>query len=173
MSDTEYEVEAVVDFRVYRGKEQYLIKWVGYPSDANTWEDLSNLNCDDFINQFRKAHPEKIENESKKLKNSKKTVVPKTSKATEKPVVKDNPKNSPKTSPASSQTPKETVSKSKQSTSSKSKVVGVYKSKGIYYYTISENGKTKDVKSAQARAKYATEIIQFLEEKNRIETDQK
>jgi len=44
-SDKEYAVERVVDYRKNnKGIDEYLIKWVGYPSWRNTWEPASHLN---------------------------------------------------------------------------------------------------------------------------------
>ncbi|XP_065178884.1 histone-lysine N-methyltransferase SUV39H2-like [Sycon ciliatum] len=45
--EPEYEVEHLVAHRVEpEGTErQYQIKWLNYPSDQNTWERVSNLNC--------------------------------------------------------------------------------------------------------------------------------
>lgn len=34
-----YEVEAVLDMRMRKGKKQYYLKWKGYESDENTWCD--------------------------------------------------------------------------------------------------------------------------------------
>ncbi|KAK9463594.1 uncharacterized protein V1516DRAFT_661723 [Lipomyces oligophaga] len=39
----EYEVENIIDDRNVFGVTEYLIKWAGYPSSANTWERESNL----------------------------------------------------------------------------------------------------------------------------------
>ncbi|KAJ9526450.1 hypothetical protein QJQ45_009910 [Haematococcus lacustris] len=41
-----YEVEKLVDHRLtsgYRPQLEFLVKWVGYPSEGNTWEPLDNL----------------------------------------------------------------------------------------------------------------------------------
>jgi hypothetical protein len=41
----EYAVERVIDYRKNdKGIDEYLIKWVGYPSNRDTWEPASNLN---------------------------------------------------------------------------------------------------------------------------------
>ncbi|KAJ2783471.1 hypothetical protein H4R18_001680 [Coemansia javaensis] len=42
---TEYEVEAIVDDRIERGKREFLLKWKGYGHDANTWEPEEHLAC--------------------------------------------------------------------------------------------------------------------------------
>ncbi|XP_065169510.1 uncharacterized protein [Atheta coriaria] len=38
-----YEVEAIVGIRMTFNSEEYLVKWVGYPSESNTWEPYSHL----------------------------------------------------------------------------------------------------------------------------------
>lgn len=40
---SEYEVEAIVKHRVQDGVTHYLVKWVGFPSEENTWEPAENL----------------------------------------------------------------------------------------------------------------------------------
>jgi hypothetical protein len=39
----EYEVEQLLDHRNRKGKEEYLVKWVGYPEYDASWEPLANL----------------------------------------------------------------------------------------------------------------------------------
>lgn len=48
-----YDVEAILDDRIYNGEKQYLIKWVGWdkPSD-NTWESECNVLCDELKNEY-------------------------------------------------------------------------------------------------------------------------
>jgi len=41
--DKEYKIEKIVAKRVYKGEKQVLIKWLGYPDSANTWEPERNL----------------------------------------------------------------------------------------------------------------------------------
>jgi hypothetical protein len=37
--EEEFDVERLLDERrVAGGKQEYLVQWKGYPSDANTWE---------------------------------------------------------------------------------------------------------------------------------------
>lgn len=39
---------------------KYLVKWVGYPSAANSWESAKNLsNATDLIEKYHDAHPRK------------------------------------------------------------------------------------------------------------------
>ena len=41
--EEEYEVEAILGHKKYRGKYRYLIKWKGYSSAENSWEPEENL----------------------------------------------------------------------------------------------------------------------------------
>lgn len=51
--DEEYEVETILDKKIYRNKPLYLIKWKGYPLHDATWEPLDNLqNTMDMVNHF-------------------------------------------------------------------------------------------------------------------------
>ncbi|KAH0485835.1 MAG: hypothetical protein KVP17_002867 [Porospora cf. gigantea B] len=36
-----YDVEAIVGYKVENGKDLYLVKWMGYPTEDNTWEPRS------------------------------------------------------------------------------------------------------------------------------------
>jgi RNase H-like domain found in reverse transcriptase/Reverse transcriptase (RNA-dependent DNA polymerase)/Integrase zinc binding domain/Chromo (CHRromatin Organisation MOdifier) domain len=55
---TQYEVETVLDSRMRRGKLQYLVKWVGYPREENSWEPEENLSdASERVSEFHKTHP--------------------------------------------------------------------------------------------------------------------
>lgn len=47
-----FEVERVLKMRKYKGTTQYLIKWLGYSHEENTWEDADNLSCSKLIDDF-------------------------------------------------------------------------------------------------------------------------
>ena len=50
----EFEYE-ILDSRLYRGNLQYLVKWLGYTEEHNTWEPLSNLkNAKEAVKEFHK-----------------------------------------------------------------------------------------------------------------------
>ena len=56
--DEEYEVDAIVDSRIYKGKLQYLVHWKGYDESERTWEPVSNLrNSPEIVKQFHASHP--------------------------------------------------------------------------------------------------------------------
>ena len=56
--DEEYEVDTIIDSRIYTGKLQYLVHWKGYEESERTWEPASNLkNSPEIVEQFHKSHP--------------------------------------------------------------------------------------------------------------------
>ena len=63
MSEEEYEVEKILQHRVVNGVTKYKLKWKGYPMSECTWEDESNLDCPDLLQDYWDA----------KNKSSKKT----------------------------------------------------------------------------------------------------
>ena len=52
--DNQYEVEKVLNKRKKRGRVHYLVKWLGYRDEDNTWEPEDNLDCDEKIEEFEK-----------------------------------------------------------------------------------------------------------------------
>uniref|UniRef100_A0A1B0A3S2 Chromo domain-containing protein n=1 Tax=Glossina pallidipes TaxID=7398 RepID=A0A1B0A3S2_GLOPL len=51
----EYIVERVEGKRIVNGCVQYLLKWAGYDSSANTWEPVENLNCPGLVARFEET----------------------------------------------------------------------------------------------------------------------
>ncbi|KAI3925118.1 hypothetical protein MKW98_009768 [Papaver atlanticum] len=50
-----YEIEDVRAKRVHKGQTMYLIKWLGWPEEYNTWEPIENLKaCLDAVSAFEK-----------------------------------------------------------------------------------------------------------------------
>ncbi|SOV04857.1 uncharacterized protein UDID_17215 [Ustilago sp. UG-2017a] len=60
-SDLEYEVKQILDSKVdhrYRDPLFYLVRWVGYGPDHNSWEPASNLtHASNLITEFHTANP--------------------------------------------------------------------------------------------------------------------
>ena len=53
----EYEVEGIIDSRIFRNKPQYLVKWKGYSIAEATWEKKENLtHAPDALEKFHKAY---------------------------------------------------------------------------------------------------------------------
>ena len=62
--EEEYIVEKVVDKRVTRnGKVEYLLKWLGYSNEENTWEPQENVDCFDLIKAFDERQKSKVNDE--------------------------------------------------------------------------------------------------------------
>ena len=55
----EFFVEKILDMHVNRGKEEFLVKWFGYPDDHNSWEPIENLSgvdaCEFQLHQLLQA----------------------------------------------------------------------------------------------------------------------
>ncbi|KAI4353858.1 hypothetical protein L6164_002781 [Bauhinia variegata] len=74
-----YEVEAIRAKRVQKGQKQYLIKWLGWPEETNTWEPLRHLSLvRDMIDDFEKS----LKSRKQCKQKLKQTVHSTTSKAT-------------------------------------------------------------------------------------------
>ena len=57
-----YEVEKIINFKYYKNKKYYLIKWLCYPISESTWEPKSNLKyVNDMIIKFEAEYPYSID----------------------------------------------------------------------------------------------------------------
>lgn len=49
----EYEVEKILDYKVFRKTPKWLVQWKGYPLEDATWEPKSSLgNAEDALKEF-------------------------------------------------------------------------------------------------------------------------
>lgn len=56
--EEEYEVEEILNSRIYRNKVQYLIKWKGYSMEENTWQSLADVqHAKEAIEHFHTQNP--------------------------------------------------------------------------------------------------------------------
>ncbi|XP_033333126.1 uncharacterized protein LOC117224363 [Megalopta genalis] len=85
----EYEVEKIVGQRVVKSRRQFLVRWMGYDENSDTWEQEKDLNCPELIEEFLAEDLENVEDKSKKSEESKigKTKSPKMDKKSKKPKV--------------------------------------------------------------------------------------
>jgi hypothetical protein len=57
--EEEYEVEEILDGRLWYRKKQYLVRWKGYTAADDTWEPASNLKRSaEAIQEFHDKHPD-------------------------------------------------------------------------------------------------------------------
>ena len=52
-----YEVEAILDSHVSRGRLQYLIHWKGYSYKHNSWENATSVHSPALVTEFYSTHP--------------------------------------------------------------------------------------------------------------------
>ena len=58
VDDTEeWHVEEILDYRIYRHRLQYLVKWVGF--DRPDWEPAEGFNKLEAVDRFHQCYPEK------------------------------------------------------------------------------------------------------------------
>jgi hypothetical protein len=51
--ETEWEVEEIIKHRKKGRREEYLVKWLGYPESENTWEPVAHLtNCRQLVQKY-------------------------------------------------------------------------------------------------------------------------
>ena len=56
--DEEYEIEEIIDSRRQHGKLYYLVHWLGYPQDEDSWISKNDTShCQDLVTKFHKNHP--------------------------------------------------------------------------------------------------------------------
>ena len=52
-----YEVEEVIDSRIYRKKLQYLVRWRGYGHEENSWLMEGDIDAPELIAKFYRTYP--------------------------------------------------------------------------------------------------------------------
>ena len=58
-----FTVEKVLNMRKTCSKNEYLVKWAGYPDSENTWEPFKNIStCIELVDSFLSTVPRKIIN---------------------------------------------------------------------------------------------------------------
>ena len=60
--EEEWEVEKILNKRIVRGKEKFLVWWKGFMAEADTWEGRENLvNAKEALRDFEKEYGRDIE----------------------------------------------------------------------------------------------------------------
>ena len=55
--EQEYDVEEVLDSRIFRGRLEFLVKWKGYGYEENSWEKEGDVHAQRLVNDFYRRHP--------------------------------------------------------------------------------------------------------------------
>ena len=59
-----YEVEKIINCKIYRNKKYYLVKWLSYPIHESTWEPKTSLkDINNMIDAFESGYPYSIDKE--------------------------------------------------------------------------------------------------------------
>jgi len=59
--EEEFEVEKILNKRMVRGKEKFLVRWKGYMAGEDTWENRENLeNAKKLVEKFKREHREEV-----------------------------------------------------------------------------------------------------------------
>jgi len=60
--EEEFEVEKIINKRMVRGKEKFLVRWKGYTAEEDTWENRENLeNAKELVEEFERIYGEEVE----------------------------------------------------------------------------------------------------------------
>jgi len=60
--EEEFEVEKILNKRMIRGKEKFLVRWKGYMAEEDTWESRENLeNTKELVEEFEREYREEVE----------------------------------------------------------------------------------------------------------------
>jgi len=59
--EEEFEVEKILNKRMVREKEKFLVRWKGYTAEEDTWENKENLeNAKELVEEFEKEYREEV-----------------------------------------------------------------------------------------------------------------
>jgi len=59
--EEEFEIEKILNKRMIRGKEKFLVRWKGYTVEEDTWENRENLeNAKELVKEFERIYGEEV-----------------------------------------------------------------------------------------------------------------
>ena len=60
--EEEFKVEKILNKRMVRGKDKFLVRWKGYTAEEDTWENRENLgNTKELVEEFEREYGEEAE----------------------------------------------------------------------------------------------------------------
>ena len=60
--EEEFKVKKILNKRMVRGKEKFLVRWKGYTVEEDTWESRENLeNAKELVEEFEREYGEEVE----------------------------------------------------------------------------------------------------------------
>ena len=58
----EFEIEKILNKRIVREKEKFLVRWKGYMAEEDTWENRENLeNAKELVEEFEREYRKEAE----------------------------------------------------------------------------------------------------------------
>jgi hypothetical protein len=57
--EEEWDVEEVLDSRIMKGQLEYLVKWLDFGPEDNSWQPATNLNCPEKLQEFHQRNPDR------------------------------------------------------------------------------------------------------------------
>jgi len=59
--EEKFEIEKILNKRMIRGKEKFLVRWKGYTVEEDTWENRENLeNAKELVEEFERIYGEEV-----------------------------------------------------------------------------------------------------------------
>ena len=57
--EEEWDVEDILDSRITEGQLEYLVKWLDFGPEDNSWEPAMNLHCPEKVQEFHRRNPDR------------------------------------------------------------------------------------------------------------------
>jgi hypothetical protein len=57
--EEEWDVEGILDSRITDGQLEYLVKWLDFGPEDNSWEPATNLHCPEKVQEFHQRNPDR------------------------------------------------------------------------------------------------------------------
>jgi hypothetical protein len=57
--EEEWDVEDILDSRITKGRLEYLVKWLDFGPEDNSWQPATNLHCPEKLQQFHQRNPDR------------------------------------------------------------------------------------------------------------------